>query len=87
MSEAAPLRAASLRNVRETRALAAVLSRSYFIQAGIFPYNFQDVVIRGNATKIDALFVREYLRRGHSLPDFPEPGPMREATPRSSGPV
>lgn len=58
--------------VREVRALTGVLSRSYFIQAQIFPYNYQDVIIRGNATKIDALFLREYLRRGHSIPQAPE---------------
>jgi DNA polymerase, archaea type len=62
----------ALQVVRETRSLAAILSRSYFIQAQIFPYNYQDVIIRGNATKIDALFLREYLRRRHSIPDFPE---------------
>lgn len=62
----------ALDDVRETRALADLLSRSYFTQAQIFPYNFQDVIVRGNATKIDGLFLREYLRRGHSLPDFPE---------------
>lgn len=66
----------ALQDVRETRALAAILSRSYFIQAQIFPYNYQDVIIRGNATKIDALFLREYLRLGHSLPDTPEPRPF-----------
>ncbi len=55
-----------------TRALAAILSASYFPQAQIFPYNYQDVIVRGNATKIDALFLREYLRRGHSLPETPE---------------
>jgi DNA polymerase elongation subunit (family B) len=55
-----------------TRALAAILSASYFPQAQIFPYNYQDVIVRGNATKIDALFLREYLRRGHSLPEMPE---------------
>lgn len=58
--------------VRTSRALADLLSRSYFTQAQIFPYNFQDVIVRGNATKIDGLFLREYLRRGHSLPEFPE---------------
>ena len=58
--------------VRQTRALAALLSGSYFIQAGIFPYNYQDVVVRGNATKIDALLLREYYRQGHSIPDLPE---------------
>ena len=62
----------ALDDVRETRALSDILSRSYFTQAQIFPYNFQDVIVRGNATKIDALFLREYLRRGHSIPDFPE---------------
>ncbi|HEY5706627.1 MAG TPA: DNA polymerase domain-containing protein [Terrimicrobiaceae bacterium] len=66
----------ALQDVRETRALAAILSRSYFIQAQIFPYNYQDVIIRGNATKIDALFLREYLRRGHSIPDLPKARPF-----------
>ena len=62
----------ALDDVRETRALSDLLSRSYFTQAQIFPYNFQDVIVRGNATKIDGLFLREYLRRGHSIPAFPE---------------
>ncbi len=62
----------ALQDVRETRALSAILSRSYFIQAQIFPYNYQDVIIRGNATKIDALFLREYHRQRHALPDYPE---------------
>jgi DNA polymerase, archaea type len=66
----------ALQNVREVRSLAAILSRSYFVQAQIFPYNYQDVIIRGNATKIDALFLREYLRRRHSIPDFPEVRPF-----------
>lgn len=69
-------RTCALQDVRETRSLAAILSRSYFIQAQIFPYNYQDVIIRGNATKIDALFLREYLRRRHSIPDFPEVRPF-----------
>ena len=72
----AAFRTQALQEVRETRALAAILSRSYFIQAQIFPYNYQDVIIRGNATKIDALFLREYLRRGHSIPDVPQARPF-----------
>ena len=36
-------------------ALAEMLSPSYFVQAQIFPYSFQNAVLRGNATKIDAL--------------------------------
>jgi DNA polymerase elongation subunit (family B) len=66
----------ALQDVRETRSLAAILSRSYFIQAQIFPYNYQDVIIRGNATKINALFLREYLRCGHSIPELPEARPF-----------
>ena len=57
--------------VRETRAVADLLSPSYFIQAQIFPYNYQDVIVRGNATRINALFLREYLRQRHSLPEMP----------------
>ncbi len=72
----AAFRTYALQDVRETRAVAAILSRSYFIQAQIFPYGYQDVIIRGNATKIEALFLREYLRRGHSLPETPEPRPF-----------
>ncbi|MGH7935802.1 MAG: 3'-5' exonuclease, partial [Chthoniobacterales bacterium] len=52
--------------VRETRAVADLLSPSYFIQAQIFPYNYQDVIVRGNATRINALFLREYLRQRQS---------------------
>ncbi|HEY5791983.1 MAG TPA: DNA polymerase domain-containing protein, partial [Chthoniobacterales bacterium] len=61
----------AIHDVRETRALAALLSRSYFIQAQIFPFSYQDVIIRGNATRIDSLFLREYLRQRHSIPEFP----------------
>jgi DNA polymerase I len=57
--------------VRETRALADLLSPSYFIQAQLFPYNYQDVIVRGNATRINALFLREYLRQRHSIPEMP----------------
>ena len=57
--------------VRETRAIADLLSPSYFIQAQIFPYNYQDVIVRGNATRINAVFLREYFRRRHSIPEMP----------------
>ncbi len=56
----------------QTRELASTLGASYFVQTKIFPYNYQDVVVRGNATKIDALLLREYFRRGHSIPDLPD---------------
>jgi DNA polymerase elongation subunit (family B) len=63
----------SLCAVRETRAVSELLSPSYFIQAQIFPYNYQDVIVRGNATRINGLFLREYFRQKHSIPELPLP--------------
>jgi DNA polymerase I len=57
----------ALDDVRETQALAEVLSPSYFVQAQIFPYSFQNAVLRGNATKINALLMRAYLAARHSI--------------------
>lgn len=62
------LRRYALDDVRETRAVSELLSPSYFLQAQIFPYSYQNVVVRGNAAKIDSLLLREYLRREHSIP-------------------
>ncbi len=62
----------ALEDVRETRALADLLSRSYFVMAQIFPYNYQEVVIRGQATRVNSLFLREYYHRKHSLSDLPK---------------
>ena len=62
----------ALDDVRETRALSAILSQSYFVQAQIFPFSYQNVALRGNATKIDALLIREYLRQRRAIPT-PEP--------------
>ena len=62
--------------LEQVSALSEALCASYFVQAKIFPYNYQDVIVRGSATKADALFLREYLRRRHSLPDLPVPRPF-----------
>jgi len=66
-------RSRALCGVRETRAVSELLSPSYFIQAQIFPYNYQEVIVRGNATRINALFLREYFRQRHSIPELPIP--------------
>ncbi|HEY6838004.1 MAG TPA: DNA polymerase domain-containing protein [Geobacteraceae bacterium] len=58
----------NLDDVRETLALSRLLSYSHFLQTRIFPYSYQNCVIRGAATKINALFLREYLRREEALP-------------------
>jgi DNA polymerase, archaea type len=59
---------AALDDAREIRAVAELLSASHFVQAQIFPYSYQNIPLRGNATKIDALFLREYLHQGASVP-------------------
>ena len=71
LEDADRFRQRALCAVRETRAVAELLSPSYFIQAQIFPYNYQDVIVRGNATRINALFLREYYRQRHSIPEMP----------------
>jgi len=76
----------ALCGVRETRALSDLLSPSYFIQAQIFPYNYQDVIVRGNATRINALLLREYFRQRHSIPELPM-AHSKAVTPTSSSPA
>jgi DNA polymerase, archaea type len=71
MGDSEMFRRRALCGVRETRALSDLLSPSYFIQTQIFPYNYQDVIVRGNATRINSLFLREYFRQRHSIPELP----------------
>ncbi len=56
-----------LDDVYETGALAALLSRSNFVQAGLLPYSYQNVCVRGNATKIDSLMLREYMAADRAI--------------------
>lgn len=55
-------------DVLETMAIGDLLSRSYFVQAQMLPFNYQNVCVRGNATKIDALMLREYVYRRTAVP-------------------
>jgi DNA polymerase, archaea type len=50
------------------RVIYGALAGSYFAQSQMLPYSLQDCVVRGNATKINLLLLREYLRRGESIP-------------------
>ncbi len=61
----------ALDDVRETRAIGGILLPGYFYQAQIFPYSLQNTILRGNATKIDSLFLRGYLAAGKSIPKPP----------------
>ena len=62
-----------LDDVKETRAISDILSRSAFVQAQMLPLNYQDTAVRGNAMKIDQLLLRAYYQRGYALPK-PEGG-------------
>jgi DNA polymerase elongation subunit (family B) len=63
----------ALHDIEETEALSRLLSQSAFIQAQMIPLSYQNIAIRGNATKIDALILREYLRQKRAIP-LPERG-------------
>lgn len=54
-------------DVRETRAISAILSPIYFTQAQWLPLSYQNVCLRGNAAKIDALLLRRYMQGRHAL--------------------
>jgi DNA polymerase elongation subunit (family B) len=58
----------------ETLGLADVFAPPYFAQAQFLPFDLQSTMLRGAAAKIDALLLREYLRRRHAVPS---PRPAR----------
>ncbi len=55
-------------DVRETEAIARILSPTHFYQAQIVPYDYQSCVTRGNAARIDALMIGQYLQQACALP-------------------
>lgn len=59
-------------DIRETAAIAPILLAAAYAQSQILPFPLETVCVRGNAGKIEALLLREYLRARHSLP-APEP--------------
>ena len=80
------MRDCDLDNARQVPKLADMLSLSYFVQAQIFPYSYQNVIMRGNATKIDALLTARLSGAGrHSVPLPGPPIALRAATPRCGG--
>lgn len=62
------LLAYALDDVRETRSLSSLLSGSNFYLAQMLPYTYATTSRIGQAAKIEALLVREYLRRKQSIP-------------------
>ncbi len=64
-------------DVKETRSISDILSRSAFAQSQMLPLQYQDVVVRGNAVKIDLLLLRAYY---HSALALPRPSAGRPIT-------
>ncbi|MBI4634807.1 MAG: DNA polymerase II [Candidatus Rokubacteria bacterium] len=62
------LMAYALDDALETLGVAAALAPPYFAQAQLVPFDYQAVILRGAAAKIDALLLREYLRSGQAVP-------------------
>jgi len=62
------LLAYALDDVRETRELAALLSGSNFSMTSMVPYTYANTARLGPAAKIEALMIREYLKRKVSVP-------------------
>ncbi len=58
----------ALDDVRETAAIAEILSPSYFHQARLVPYSYQNCVSRGNASRIDAILCAAYITSQRALP-------------------
>ncbi len=58
----------ALDDVIETKRLAGHLSGSTFYLAQMLPMSYGASARRGPASKIESLFVREYLRQRHALP-------------------
>jgi len=58
----------ALDDVRETRSLSTLLSGSNFYLTQMVPYTYSMTARIGQAAKIEALIVREYLRQKQSIP-------------------
>jgi DNA polymerase I len=55
-------------DILETRAVSDILSPSYFAQAQMLPFSYQNIGVRGTGTKIDALLLRDYVQAGAAIP-------------------
>ncbi len=51
--------------------LSAMLTPAYFYRTRELPLGYQDCILRGSGSALDALFAAEYIRAGHAVP-YPE---------------
>ncbi len=57
----------ALDDVRETDALSNILSPSFFHQAQLQPFSYQSIITKGNASRIDAMLIGEYIAKKESF--------------------
>jgi len=57
-------------DLNDLEGVSKVLIPTFFYFCQMLPYNLEDTIIRGNATKINSFLLREYLRRRCAIP-FP----------------
>lgn len=83
------VRAYALADVRETRRLAEVVAPTEFYQTQMVPDAYGNVAVTGSGEKINSIFVRAYLQRGHAVArqQSPQPYPGGYTEMRVSGVV
>lgn len=69
------VRAYALGDVRETRRLAEIVAPTEFYQSQMVPDSYQNVAVTGSGEKINSVFVRAYLHRGHGIARQQAPQP------------
>ena len=67
-NEPGTLKKYALDDARETRALSEKLSGSTFYLTQMLPFNYGIVARLGSAAKIEAIFLREYIKQRYSIP-------------------
>jgi DNA polymerase I len=74
-------------DAEETSALAALVAPTEFYQTQMVPDSYQNVAVTGNGEKINAILIREYLRRRRAVPKqkAPQPYPGGYTEVRATG--
>lgn len=62
-------------DVRETRRLAEIVAPTEFYQTQMVPDTYGNVCVTGSGEKINSIFVRAYLQRGHAVARQQPPQP------------
>ena len=69
------VRTYAAQDAQETAALAALVAPTEFYQTQMVPDSYQNVAVTGSGEKINAILLREYLRRGRAVARQKAPQP------------